>query len=135
MLTSMRSNQLQDQREKYCRQGQREKWCTINDLFIFFMINQSLLASLGGDLARDASDGTFSAFEGDIDCSLKYLIVATRRTAAIAAAPYMRYFSFSARMRPKTTKNLPEFVTITANLRWFTLNLYPLRRVVTPPTC
>ena len=83
----MRSNQLQDQREKYCRQGQRERWCTINDLFIFFMINQSLLASLGGDLARDVSDGTFPAFEGAAESSFKYFIVATRRTAAIAAAP------------------------------------------------
>ena len=99
------------------------------------MINQSLLASLGGDLARDVSDGTFPAFEGAAESSFKYFIVATRRTAAIAADPYMRYFSFSAKMRPKTTKNLPEFVTITANLRWFTLNLYPLRRVLTPPTC
>lgn len=99
------------------------------------MIHQSLLTSLGGDLDRDASEGTFSALEGTADIYFKYLIVATRRTAAMAADPYMRYFSFSARIRPKTTKNLPELVTRTANLRWFTLNLYPLRRVVTPPTC
>ena len=98
-------------------------------------INQSLLASLGGDRCPSVCfDGELGEL-GATDLMLYMNTVATKRTIAMIEAPMITLVSFWAMMRPKTTRILPMLVTTTANWRCKGLKVMPLKRVVAPMMC